>query len=598
MSRLLVGARALTYATGGVLTIAAATRLRSIVHGDSRWPPPPRDLASAMQRLLPTERLDWTLRVVAHGLTSGRIITSGDVALPADWPVPNDVEMAIESRGDTTRIHVTSRTGASACTATLVHGTLIPGGPQPESLFGCRPRASLSTARFHAISRAPLAPLPNTARQAGRAQSASTWRQYRGDSAKGASVARTAAKGRPVSWRTDIGGEIRTSPSLIGDHIVVGTHGTGTLLSLGLDGALQWRVTLPNWIHEDAVSDGHVVAVGFGDNGRSFFSRAPAGVAAYRVADGVLLWTAFESNSVMSSPVLDSGRVIYATAGGVLRSRDVHTGRILKDVRMSGAVQMAPPALSGGHVIVAMDPNRVCSIATSNLATTWCQNLPGVVSASGSAPTVVDGVVLQSALSPISLYRIPAQAAGMGMSFYAQSLTDIVRGRSYRPAGQRLFALDVADGRQLWSSPNFSAKRVIRGHSSGTAVAADGLGAVVLPIPDIVIAFDVRTGHELWRAPGDQSRGPMLVLDSAVYLFGAGGSIRVLRLRDGTPICAFRANARFDRAGPTAAGDLLLIGSIPGVMYGVPRHLLDDCRVNDLQALLQDPARPSSEFVH
>jgi outer membrane protein assembly factor BamB len=574
-----IGIRALAYAVAGVLLVAAASRLKSIARGDNHWPPKTRGFDEAMSRLSERERATWAIRVLAHALTSGREPLSRG-QLPPDWPFPA-VRFALETRSDTTVVRTRVEGEDWTCMAAIHDGALL-SQARADSPIRCGAdvgnaeafRTIVQTSSSDSLHDQKASPKPSTA----------NWAQYRGNGAKAATRGATAVV--PGGWRTRVGGEIRSSIALVGDAAVIGTHGTGVLASLDVaTGRVNWRRTLPNWIHEDAVSDGTIVVAGFGDNIGSFFSRAPAGVAAYRLADGLLMWTAFESNSVMSSPVLAAGRVIYATAAGVLRARDLVTGRLLGETRLPGAVQMAPPALAGDTVIVATDPNRLCALSAQTLATYWCRVLPGVVSASGSAPSVAAGIVIQSAPIPMSVYRVPAQLSAMGADLYVRSAIDVARGQSYRPAGQRLFGLDARSGDIIWQSRDFPATRFIRGHSSGTPVMTSAIGVVLLPIADIVLAFDVTTGRELWRAAGEQSRGPALVIDNTVYVFGGSGVIRTMNLSTGAVTCRHRSRYRFDRAGPAAAGALLTIGTTTGDVVGVPRTWLDECRTDQLREM-------------
>lgn len=535
-----------------------------------------------MARLSPRERASWTIRVVAHGLTSRRpALASG--AIPRDWPIPRGARIALDMRGDTTNLYALLDDNSGECVAVVIGGVVMTEAGRPESVIRCMETTSLARERFHEVPRA-LPSIDTIAASAGIPAATSPWGQYRGDAAKQATV--SFGRGIEGAWIASLGGEIRSSAAVVGTDIVIGTHATGTLASIDLStGAVRWRATLPNWIHEDAVSDGATVVVSFGDNGPSFFSRAPAGVAAYRARDGVLLWTAFESNSVMSSPVVSGHRVVYATAGGILRARDIHTGVSLGDGKLSGAVQMAPPAIVGDTVVIAMDPDRICALLSTTLQNLWCREIRGAVSASTSAPTIAGGIVLQTGATPMSVYRIPQQLRRLGPRRYAQSALDIARGQSYRPAGQALFALHLSDGTMVWQSPEFPASRFIRGHSSGTVAVSNDVGVVVLPIPNIVLAFDVQTGHELWRAPGEQARGPALIADSSVYVFGANGVIRVLRAYDGAVKCSYKSTMSFDRAGPVAAGQTLIFGTVSGKVLAVPRRVFNVCERRTLQQL-------------
>jgi outer membrane protein assembly factor BamB len=238
-------------------------------------------------------------------------------------------------------------------------------------------------------------------------------------------------------------------------------------------------------------------------------------------------------------------------------------------------------------------------LRATTLTELWCGTLDGAVSASGAAPAVFDDVVVQSALTPLSLYHLTRQMQKMGFVQYVRSLANVIGGNSYHPAGQVVFGLRLSDGGKIWKSREFASAASIRGHSSGTATDGDGIGVVVLPVPDVVWAFDIRSGRELWRTAAVHARGPALVVEQTVFVFGSTGVIRVLNLRDGAVRCSYQSSMRFDRAGPAIAGSLLVISSIEGEVVAIPRRFLEHCQANELLGLLgAGPALPTSIGPH
>lgn len=117
--------------------------------------------------------------------------------------------------------------------------------------------------------------------------------------------------------RGTVDGPLRSSAIAVGDMVLIGSHGTGTLTAIDAPtGATRWVARVPNWIHQDPVTDGAIVVVSFGDNDASFQGRAPSGVAAFVLATGERLWTRFDESSVMTSAVMPDSTIVYATAIG------------------------------------------------------------------------------------------------------------------------------------------------------------------------------------------------------------------------------------------------------------------------------------------
>jgi outer membrane protein assembly factor BamB len=486
----------------------------------------------------------------------------------------------MDSVADTVRLYARVKPDSLECVERLFRGSLLSYGAVADSIIRCFHGNSTTRVVYQRILRRKMAPLANQARITG-----APWSQYRGDEVKTARAPELFEYSR--GFNIHIGGSVRSSIAIVGHNAIVGTHGTGTIVSIDVQKAMVvWRATVPNWVHEDGVSDGQIVVLGFGDSGPSFRTRAPAGVAAYRVRDGILLWSAFESNSVMSSPVISDGRVTYATAGGLVKMRELNSGELIHQTQLPGAVAMAPPALIGATLVFGAGNGWVCALDATDLSRQWCSRLPGVAETGVAGPAVFDTVIVQSAAQMLDVYHLGTQAAQVGPVLLGRIAADIIVGRSERPVGQIIFGVRVRDGSILWRGLSHPARRIVLGHNSGTATGSRSIGVVVLPIPDLVVAFNPATGTEIWHAEADGSRGPPLVVDSSVYVFSATGSIRVLRIRDGSTACTYRSKFKFDRAGPSLAGTLLLVGTISGEIFGIPRSLIDNCRLDQLDLLI------------
>ena len=291
-----------------LLVVMALTRLQ-VDQGTFHWPPAAeRSMSQRLDELAPVERARWAARVAMHHLA-----TSDDsllLSVPADWPLPAGVTLAVRGRLPGP-VEVWARADDSVTACVAYPATTVMGE--------CDATASPRQLDFRTPTRSAPGIMPPVPSPVGLA-----WTQYRGEARKSgiAPAAVTVADEVGGGWRTQVDGQLRATASLVGHHVLVGSHGRGTLTALDLaTGAVQWRTRLPNWIHQDAVSDGAIVVVGFGNKWPSFAGRSPSGVAAFDVATGRHRWTRFDEASVMTAPVIRDSVLVYATAAGIARKR-------------------------------------------------------------------------------------------------------------------------------------------------------------------------------------------------------------------------------------------------------------------------------------
>lgn len=550
------------------LVALAAQRWTAWQRALEAWPPvPDESLADDLDRLEPHQRARWGVELAAHVLAD-RPDAAGSPAIPAEWPFPEGITLAVESSAVATHVWARTTEGATACTS-------LPLAAQPlDSPDSCENRQVPLRALFAPPDRPTLTP-PTSVEVATTA----SWRQYRNDAARtGTSPAERRLERGWVA--TTIGG-IRASVSVVGRDVLVGGHGIGALTVLDLEsGALRWSARLPNWIHQDPASDGAVVVVGFGDNDGSFSGRAPSGVAAYELASGRHLWTAFERNSIMTSVALHDSGAVYVTGDGTVRIRELRTGRLRAESRVPGGAIMAPVVLAGDTAVTTLDRARVCALTVPDLVTIWCRHLKHMRMLGHSAASIASGRVYLSGQTTL-LSLTPRDWPWLGRGLQARLVRRSLEyaGDHEVIAGVQLWALELSTGATAWVSPNFAYDGHVNGHISGTPVMVDSVGVVVLPNADRLVAFRAPTGETLWSHPSRKSRGPPLVADGHVVLAGGDGVIEVRRLLDGGLACTLTRATGWDRAGPALAAGLAIFADRRGVVEAIPFDDLAACRL-------------------
>jgi outer membrane protein assembly factor BamB len=540
------------------------------------WPPRPERVGTiGIDARTPAQRAEWGARVGAHvAVDRGHLVMP--LHIPPEWPFPKDVELAVrELSASAFEIWARASDGTTACQ--LVHLTATSaadGGEHPR----CSGQADIASALHYAApartgDAIAVAPLGDELHPA--------WLQFRADPARSGQGDNTdlgpdsmAADG----WHTALHGPIRASASVSGDLVLIGGHGTGSLTAMDVgSGAVRWIARTPNWIHHDPVTDGHTVVVGFGDNDGSFAGWAPSGVAAYDLETGARRWAAFDEGSVMTSPVIHDSVIIYGTGVGLLRQRRLRDGKLLVDERLPGSVTMAPPVAIGDTIVFGLDHGMACALDINTLDRLWCHEFPDLRMLGHAAPSITEGSVIVSGVATVTS---PSWAEFRALPHDLQwrlLRSALFPGKYEVYAGQVFVALDLHDGHQRWRSPLFANPRLVDGHTAGTAAVQDGIGVIVLPIADTVVAFETATGAIRWTSGANKARGAPLVLDHDVVIAGRNGIVEVRHLTDGLPRCTLQRAIGWDRAGPALAGSLAIFAGLEGEIEAIPTRDLLHC---------------------
>lgn len=539
------------------LVLAGAAALGALQWHRARiWPPRPEmSRFGQWNQLSNEERARWTVRIAAHAFSADSAPLLGDrLIVDPEWPVPPGARVAF--------VHREGGVEVWAMVDGSVDCIVIPSAAA-SSRCGVAPDAAL------------YAEPVRVSREVGRAlprQAAGAWPQYRGDAGRTGVVADTTGQ---REWTAKVAGPMRSTVSVAGGLVLAGTHDNGVLSAFRLGtGQAIWTVMVPNWIHQDAVSDGRVVLVGFGDNESSFDGGAPSGVAAYDLETGSHRWTAFEGSSVMTSPAIDGTGAVYATASGTVVRRSIRDGREEARAMLPGGVIMSPPALVGSTVVFTVDNHFVCALNAQDLVRRWCTAIRGVREI-GAAPTIAGARVLVTAGV---LLRGTTWADLRDLDWSRR--WSMVRGAfdwTARYAGQKLYALDIETGQVKWTSRLFQASRVVQGHNAGTPAISGETGVVVMPVADTIVGFDVRTGRTLWTAGARGGRGPPTIVGGQVVASGRDGVIEVRNLADGHIACEVTRTIGYDRSGPAVAGNVAVFGDLQGGIQAVSTRRLLGC---------------------
>ena len=574
--------RALLFLAAGGLGVVSAMRL-PVAHQSLlvAQRPEPQKAATPFSQLSPDERADWGLREMLHRVSGGAL---GDslVSIPEEWPFPDDVEVAVSAAG--ARAQVWSRVVAQDRVCTdfvnpVTAGRKEHAGATPDHLGYCR-ALSGAEARLSFYK-----PRRGTWVVPARRESAygTPWTQHRRDPEKSGGGDATFVAS---AWSAPLVAGARSSAAIVGDYVIVGTHGAGSFEAFSArTGVNYWRVRVPSWVHHDPVSDGRTVVVGFGDNGSSFEGKAPGGVAAYDLVSGRLLWTAFESGSVMTSPVIAGKEVTYGTSDGVLRTRRLDSGALRGTLSLGydgritepgRGIVMGPPALRNDTLVAMLGTSRSCAAEVAPLRTIWCIEFPELNGDNG--PTLLgDTVIISYGLlrARQSGWRWLTSFGNVPLASQMQWIGQKIAGRPISGwAGPGVRALDLRTGKTLWSHAFFG----------DLPSFGSGLGTMVtLPAAGKIFALDRHTAKLKWTAPSGGARGAERLYRGNIFHATRDGQLQVIRAADGVQQCSIAVPRHFDRGGPAQSGEALFFTSIEGDVASVPVRMLEQCLADSVR---------------
>lgn len=188
-----------------------------------------------------------------------------------------------------------------------------------------------------------------------------------------------------------------------------------------------------------------------------YYGNSLGQVKAYDTDDRREVWCRQFSSAIYSSPIYHNGRLIVATVGDGLAALDADNGEILW-CNESLTTMIGDGVLADGALYIGTD-GRMMRIDLENGAVVWSFDY-GEGQPQGR-PAAADGRIVFGAWNC------------------------------------RLYCLDTATGRMLWSWSNGSSNRL---YSPGHIVPRIAHGRVMIVAPDRYMTFiDLETGRQLWR---------------------------------------------------------------------------------------------------
>lgn len=433
----------------------------------------------------------------------------------------------------------------------------------PAVVRASGPGADQPTAQTAALQRLPPLFIQGLRTAAGPALPR-TWVSWGNGPAHGATYQDRTVHlrgGRAVA----VGGPIVDGPALVRPGIAYVGDNTDWVEAWNLTSDRElWAAHLPNMVMTTplAVTAGRsrpLVIVGLGNNGFLGYRSGQGwirgtgynAIVALNARTGALVWDVPTVGEDMATPVVWHGRLYEVTGAGNLMALSVMTGHVLWQIHLGGFDSMSSPALSGHLLFFAT--NTYLSSYPATRSVLWAVDL--------QHRTVKWHAVLPvtSGLSDCS----PAVANGR---VFIAGITKITEHGNLPWLSARLFALQAATGRVLWSQPLGSGSLSLDREEVGVPAVVGQEVFEASPAAHRVYEFSL-AGRINWSASlgPDAATGSPAVWGHKVVWGTQGGRLVVFDRSDGRLVTALQlSTGAFGPGSPLVVNLTLVIPTLAG----------------------------------
>ncbi len=382
------------------------------------------------------------------------------------------------------------------------------------------------------------------------------WTQFRLGPQNNAVVPGTLS----ATWRTETGGQISASPTMVDGILYVGNN-NGVLFALDAEtGTVVWRAKVPNPLMSAPLIYGDLVIVGEGDPTSRTSSpsepvmvgQGPSALIAFERDSGTMRWQTSLSGSAMPTPAIVDGILVHHDGAGWISGLDPATGqkRYARWIGSMASMTAMLPVGGGDFVTTGVGSNAAWRLHADGGALVWRTPFSKGASGIGDCPPVSDGArVFCDYVSPV----LPDTSTVIG------NLTV-----------QRVYALDLASGAPVWDVALESGSLPIR-NEAAIPLLAGGMLYLGSALTPWMHALDAKSGMLAWETA---THGPVksgaVAVDGTLYFGDLGGYLWALDAKDGRVIGDKLMHTPFNVGSPIVVGKTLVIGSDTGSVIAIP----------------------------
>jgi eukaryotic-like serine/threonine-protein kinase len=363
-----------------------------------------------------------------------------------------------------------------------------------------------------------------------------------------------------TTWRTETGGQISASPTIIGDTLYIGNN-NGWLYALdAATGQTRWKAHVTNPLMSAPLVYGDVVIVGEGDPTSRTSSpsepimvgQGPSALIAFDRGSGAMRWQIPLTGSAMPTPAIIDGILVNHDGAGWVTGTDPTSGtkKYSRWIGSMASMTAALPVGNGDFITAGVGSNAAWRLHADGGSVVWRSAFSRGASGIGDCPPVTDGVrVYCDYISPV----LPDLVTVIG---------DL--------AVERVYALRVSDGASIWDVALESGPLPVRNEAAIPLLAGGRLyvGSAIAPW---MHALDAANGLLVWEVPTRGAvKGGIVDVDGTVYFGDQGGYLWALDAKDGRIVGDKLMHTPFNVGSPVVDGKTLIIGSDSGAVIAVP----------------------------
>ena len=334
------------------------------------------------------------------------------------------------------------------------------------------------------------------------------WSHFKGDAARTGEI-NFGPVSQPVElWRYQAGGPCNPSPAAVGETVYVACS-DGMLTAFdAATGAIRWQYSAEPFVNGPSVAGG--VAYVVGGSGTIYAVDTASGTERWRV----------EGNTFGRSPAVAGDTLVAGTSDGELIGIDTASGTERWRARVIDAGAVRSPALADGIAYAGSDSGGLVAVDVASGEILWRADTG--TDTTGTV-TVNDGIV-----------------------YVSHSPGD-------EPAA--LFAFDAKTGELLWQRDEWMGAPA----TSGTFGVSDNENGDV-------VAFDLRTGDDMWRAKVGGELRPVAISREIVYVPSDGDrAIYAYDVQTGDPLWSIPVDGGL-WDGPAVTDGRIYVATTSGVI--------------------------------
>ncbi|MYD35912.1 MAG: PQQ-binding-like beta-propeller repeat protein [Dehalococcoidia bacterium] len=330
-------------------------------------------------------------------------------------------------------------------------------------------------------------------------------------------------------WRTEIGAEITSSPTVADGRVFVTTLDSRILAYSAEDGSLLWEQPGPG-----PMDASPIIA-----EDRLYIAFRNSQMAALEADTGEVIWQSVISNPLFSWVNVDGGSVYLSSQDGVIQAFDAGNGEKRWEID-TGDGMFAPPSVSEGMVIIPTRGNQVLVLVGETGQTRLSYVVPGAVE--GAAAVSHGTAAFGDVRGFVRAINIRAQNLPLEktvLRFWSQFY---IWGLAPFPPAQSGTVWTQSIREEVWADAAIEGNRAFFATREGN-----------------VFAFTLSGGQELWKtALGDEPTwtGSPTVVNNVLYIGTEAGQFFALDTVSGDQLW------ELDLGGPVSSAPAYADGSL------------------------------------